>query len=432
MGMKPFSLTCDLNGDDGPNFAHNSENCHSVVTASYTDNSPILDGFTLTGGNGDQPDAQGGGMQVTFTTLTLSHLIITGNHADNGGGLAIIGNQPYLANLLISANTAAHSGGGILMSGSSPWIQAVTVAGNSALNGAGMDITTGAPLITDSLFEGNQATANGGGVHVTSASPTEVNVTMNGNTAATGGGWYATGGGTTILINDLFYGDTPGEVVADQSSGGTALITSYSLIQGCKPGGTWATATCKTDNGNNLTDADPRFANPAGGNWTLGSASPAIDKGNTLAADNFQMATDLGGNPRVQNTLIDLGAYEYFNQAPVIADFSKTTKTGQPVYFSTYDFVTHYSDANGDSLASVTIASLPAHGSLAFNHTAVTAGQVIPGGSVEDLAFTPDPQWQGTTSFTWNASDGALLAATPRTITLTVTGYTAYLPRLHR
>jgi hypothetical protein len=50
-------LSGDLIGDDGPpgSFVNNAENSRNIVTASNTDLSAVLDGFTLTGGNADGP-----------------------------------------------------------------------------------------------------------------------------------------------------------------------------------------------------------------------------------------------------------------------------------------------------------------------------------------------------------------------------------------
>jgi hypothetical protein len=45
-------LSGDLNGDDGPDFANNGENSYNVVDSSGTDVTTILDGFTITAGNG--------------------------------------------------------------------------------------------------------------------------------------------------------------------------------------------------------------------------------------------------------------------------------------------------------------------------------------------------------------------------------------------
>ena len=44
-------LSGDLLGDDGPDFAGNDENSYHVVTGSGTDETAVLDGFIVTGGN---------------------------------------------------------------------------------------------------------------------------------------------------------------------------------------------------------------------------------------------------------------------------------------------------------------------------------------------------------------------------------------------
>lgn len=48
-------LSGDLDGNDGPNFANNSENSFHVVTGSGTNATAVLDGFTFTGGNANDP-----------------------------------------------------------------------------------------------------------------------------------------------------------------------------------------------------------------------------------------------------------------------------------------------------------------------------------------------------------------------------------------
>ena len=52
-----------LSGDIGTS-GNTSDNVYHVVTGSVTDNTALLDGFTVTGGNanGSNPDDQGGGM----------------------------------------------------------------------------------------------------------------------------------------------------------------------------------------------------------------------------------------------------------------------------------------------------------------------------------------------------------------------------------
>ena len=60
------TLSGDLLGDDGPNFANNAENSLHVVMAAYTDATAVLDGFTIAAGNANgtqTPDDAGGGLR---------------------------------------------------------------------------------------------------------------------------------------------------------------------------------------------------------------------------------------------------------------------------------------------------------------------------------------------------------------------------------
>ncbi|WP_165788504.1 retention module-containing protein [Stutzerimonas stutzeri] len=62
----------------------------------------------------------------------------------------------------------------------------------------------------------------------------------------------------------------------------------------------------------------------------------------------------------------------------------------------------------GSSIASFTVTSLPANGTLSYNGQPVAIGQVIPAvGNQATISFVPDANWNGSTAFQYRASDAA-------------------------
>ena len=102
-----------LSGDIGTTGV-STDNSYHVVYGSGLDNSTVLDGFTISGGNanGIPPNERGGGMYLRNSNLTLTNLTFNGNSAGYGGGLYILYNSPTLTNVTFSGNSASGSGGG--------------------------------------------------------------------------------------------------------------------------------------------------------------------------------------------------------------------------------------------------------------------------------------------------------------------------------
>ena len=63
-----------------------------------------------------EDEARGGGINTTFTYLTISNSIIRNNYAGFGGGICVSsGAYPSISNCIISNNTAGTTGGGLLL-----------------------------------------------------------------------------------------------------------------------------------------------------------------------------------------------------------------------------------------------------------------------------------------------------------------------------
>ena len=125
------------------------------------------------------------------------------------------------------------------------------------------------------------------------SSPTVTNCTFSGNEARFGAGMYNTGNSPTVT-NCILWGDTPDEV-----QGGSPSIT-YSDVQG-GTGQSWFGTGC--------IDTDPLFVNPDVSDFHLQAGSPCIDAGDNDAVP-AGVETDLDGNARIFNDIVDMGAYE--------------------------------------------------------------------------------------------------------------------------
>jgi len=116
------------------------------------------------------------------------------------------------------------------------------------------------------------------------------------------------------------------------------------------------------------------------------------------------------------------------NHAPTVSSFSKSTTQNTPLPFAAADFTGAFTDPDAsDSLQTIKIASLPGHGTLALNSTAVTLNQEIPVAQIGTLSYTPTSGYTGSDSFQWNGSDGSLYAASAAMVNLTINSAAANL-----
>ena len=271
----PTILSGDIN-----NSGTLSGNSHTVVNGSNTDNTAILDGFIVSGGNADAPSAP------SFDPRR------------NGGGMFIMTGSPTITNVKFIGNSAAQDGGGLFTRSSSPRLTNVVFSGNRASVGGG-------------IWNGD-----------TGANPTLTNVTFSGNLADFSGGMRNWERSNASIRNSVFWNnrDSTGSGTARasiDSLSGTIVTISSSLVQGCNTGGNWI-ASCGSfgASNTNLPDADPQFiaavdpstAPTLAGKLQVLPTSPVIDAGNNsffLGAN-----TDPDGQRRLIGQRVDLGAFE--------------------------------------------------------------------------------------------------------------------------
>jgi len=342
-----------LSGDIGTEGV-TDDNSYHVVTATGTDSTATLDGFSVTLGRADGPfpDNDGGGLYNAGGNATISNVIFSDNYAAySGGAVYNSASSPKFLNVTLTNNSSLSEGGGMTNTNgsdtkldggvfanntsgvggglnnysSNPTIENTTFIGNSASNGGAMYNWSSSPTIVNVLVAFNAGSNGAGMYNEVSANPTLVNVTFSRNTASSfGGGMSNSLGSNPNLKNTILWDDSAfGSNEIDNS--GTSPIISYSLIEGSGGSGGGWNASLGSDAGGNI-DADPLFVNEVGGDMRLMPASPAIDAGDTTGL--ALPTTDLDGNPRVSGGSVDCGAYEFQTVPPPEIVYVDESATG--------------------------------------------------------------------------------------------------------
>jgi predicted outer membrane repeat protein len=316
VGKYETILSGDLDDDDRPDFANNSENSYHVVTGYQTNTmditTEVFDGFTITGGNANgpsYPNNQGGGMLCNSNT-TVRNCTFTGNSAIYGGGIycgpSYGVTSPTLTNCIFIDNSSEDEGGGLWIGDSDPTVTNCILIGNSAANNGGGVMFGGDNWATlvNCLINGNSAGKDGGAIYSTWCYGSPItNCTFTSNSAGErGGGIRIPDGSYMKLTNCILWGDSPEEISVE-------LPNAMSLNHCCIRGG-WP--------GNDNIDTDPLFIDTNGAdsvagteddNLRLSLGSPCIDMGDNSAIPPL-LFIDLDDNPRIANHIVDMGPYE--------------------------------------------------------------------------------------------------------------------------
>ncbi|WP_417799794.1 PKD domain-containing protein [Tenacibaculum sp.] len=354
-----FTNPSILSGDLGT-----TNTVHVLVTTNLN-NTALIEGFTMTKGAaihdigsvtiGGQVihNNRGGGIYNASSSPIFKNITISENKAQyGGGGMYNVSSSPVILNLLCTNNTVQGKtyrfkpsdngyGGGMFNSASSPTITNTIFAYNKVVGGYGGTEPSGhghgggiyneassSITITNTVFIYNSAAGGvstwsldgagyGAGIFNESSPASLVNVTFFNNSATTNGGGMHSYASNTSLYNTIFYGNG-----ADISSlGGSTFMGADNFSENY------------TGTGFTQLTANPFIVPtlPKGkdGIWAtsddglrLIATSPAVDTGNNanLPTDSFDLdgdgnttertPYDVAGEDRVQNTTVNIGAYE--------------------------------------------------------------------------------------------------------------------------
>jgi len=247
----PVADPCDLFDEaiEGSRF----DNTFNVVTASFTDSTCRLDGFTITAGIANdvyninqKQQSTGGGLYCNQGEPVIANCTFKLNAAWDGAGMYNKNSSPTLINCRFEKNAAVSdeygyggSGGGLLNLAGSPVLTNCTFIGNHSTSGGGMiNFLNCNPTLTDCLFIGNFAEDKGGGINnYFSSSPVLTNCSFETNSASSGGGMYNIDNSMPILTGCTFTGNR-----TKLDGGGMSNVDSDPNLTNCTFNGNTAIA----------------------------------------------------------------------------------------------------------------------------------------------------------------------------------------------
>lgn len=354
-----------LSGDIGVS-ENQRDNSFTVVTGSYTNNTAVLDGFTIAAGNADtgddDPGIAGGGMLNTRGSPKLKNLVFVDNSALYGGGMCNYDHSDPMLNNIVFRNNSADYGGGMY---------------NNESN----------PILNNVVFSGNSAAKGGGGIfNYVYSNPVLAGVTISGNAAEYGGGMYNNTECFPSVTNSILWGNTAPQSDQIQETSTTYTTVAHSIIQGG-----WS--------GEGNLDTDPLFVDGQDNDLRLGACdgSPAIDAGNSdlLPVDISDLdhdgdreepvPLDLAGDPRLMGETVDMGAYETgLTACGDIATSGIDTPVSIPVVANDY--------VPGHDPVELIDVSEPSNG--------------LAGADGDSITYTPAEGFLGEDTFSYTIQDG--------------------------
>jgi len=425
---------------------------NTVVTFKTSEGAnSVLNGFTITNGFST---SQAAGIYVTNASPTITNNIITANKGCQGIGVTVNFGGPLIQGNTVSSNTqsgcSGGSGGGVLVNGASSGTRIIgnVIANNSLPTGGGgiSLFAAGAPVIQNNIITSNNGGNQGGGITIANdASPQIVdnliilnsatqggglywltpqstpgilllNNTIAENSATTGSGVFASGfdanasiqnniivgvSGVNAVFCESFNNNTPPSFTAND-----AFTTGAAAYGGICPDQTGS-------NGN--ISSDPLFVDTTVSNLHLQPASPAIDQGNNTARIPLP-ATDLSGNNRIFNNIVDIGTFEF--SGLTTATVTPTVLTFPAQFVGSSSSPMSMTVANTGSTA-LQISSITITGDFSQTSTCRTSSGIAAGQSCT-ISVTFSPVALGTRTGQLTITSNS--TSSPQTVNLSGTG----------
>ncbi|MHC4265239.1 MAG: right-handed parallel beta-helix repeat-containing protein, partial [Planctomycetota bacterium] len=313
-GSSGFMLVGQITGGDGGNGGNGGSGAGiyndnysgpNIIDCTFTSNRTGLGGTAGRGGAGwwsgssgkmGKPGNGAGILNQIHSSPDLTDCRFNQNTTIGvGGGIYNLNSSQTVTNCTFFSNSSL-VGGGMSNSGNSLMVTNCTFISNQSELGGGMYNSGNGLIVTNCTFISNVSFWMGGGMFNSGSSPIVTNCTFTSNKSFwRGGGMYNSRTSSTTVTNCILWDD-------EAFFGGKEIYGTASVDYSCIEGG-------YTGSGN--INTDPLFTDMDG---RLLETSPCVDAGDNSAPHLPER--DLDDNPRIIDSYVDMGAYE-FTSLPV-------------------------------------------------------------------------------------------------------------------
>ncbi|WP_375239039.1 choice-of-anchor Q domain-containing protein [Aurantibacter sp.] len=323
IAANPTILSGDLNGDDaGHGTGTRGDNSYHVLQINA--NNIVLDGLSIEKGhaNGSSTNAYGGGLLISSTAENskFKNCEFNSNFGLTGGAIRVYHNvntSTVFENCVFNDNYSRY-GSGLYFLLNNNRTATLDLVNCLFTNNRSYDVDTSNKGYTGSSV---WARANGTGSNLTT---TITNCTFANNTdIGTQSGVAERGtlslarrtdGSSThnaTINNSIFYNNEgAGGITTLAVNKGHVSMPNLTVVNNSIDEDAFSNLTYLT----NTSNLDPLFTDVLNNDFTLQTGSPAIDSGDSSYVP-LTLITDLLGNARIQNSIVDMGCYESISLA---------------------------------------------------------------------------------------------------------------------
>lgn len=319
---------------------------------------------------------------------------ITQNPTSYGGAISLNNSSPQIEDNSFVGNSAGSGGALFAGTNSEPTVLKNFFAENTASNGGALCINNATPRLEQNVVAKNSATSNGGAIYFSgNIFPAVLNNSFSGNRAAHGGAFYLKNFASPQTYNNVLWwnrASSAGNQVYIASTDCSPLF-GYSNIEGSTGGfGGVSTGASLL----NSFSANPQFADTAAYDFSLLDNSACINTGTPDTSGLELSATDINGDTRIFDNVIDIGAYE-FQATPSVIFANGEIRTDRTWCADTVKMLNHVDVQSGIKLEICAGTFVQPQGYYALS----IYGQLYAKGTATDsIVFSPlnlSEKWAG-------------------------------------